>query len=165
MKFILKLFLCGAKEGSNFILLLMDILFLNLFLIGVSLLYNIVLVSLVQCRDSAICIHMSPPSWVFLSPLCILPLYITPVHLDELLLFVLHLVMYIHQCYSLSSYHPFQHHLLKGLSFPHCVFFCIFIDCQLILYAQVYFGVLYFVSLTICLPLCLYHTFLITIAL
>lgn len=111
--------MCGAKEWSNFILLLMDILFFNLFLIGVSLLYNIVLVSLVQCRDSAICIHMSPPSWVFLSLLCILPLYITTVHLDELLLFVLHLVMYIHQCYSLSSYHHFQHHLLKGLSFPH----------------------------------------------
>ena len=74
------------------------------------------------------------------------------------------LYLFIH-CHSLSSSHPFQHHLLKGLSFSHCVFFCIFIDGQLILYARVYLGVLYSVSLTICPPLCLYHTFLITITL
>ena len=32
------------------------------FLIGVYLLYNVVLVSAVQQRESAVCIHISPPS-------------------------------------------------------------------------------------------------------
>ena len=32
--------------------------------IGVELLYNVALVSAVQPSDSAICIHVSPPSWI-----------------------------------------------------------------------------------------------------
>ena len=43
--------------------------FLNFFfLIGVQLLYNVVLVSAVQQSESAICIHISPPSWTSLPP-------------------------------------------------------------------------------------------------
>ena len=36
------------------------------FLIGVSLLYNVVLVSAVQLSESGICVHTSFPSWVSL---------------------------------------------------------------------------------------------------
>ena len=43
-------------------------LYLNwiLFFIGIELLYNAVLVSVVQGSESAICIHISPPSWTSL---------------------------------------------------------------------------------------------------
>ena len=37
------------------------------FLIGVKLFYNVVLASAVQRSESAICIHISPPSWTSLS--------------------------------------------------------------------------------------------------
>ena len=37
------------------------------FLIGVYLLYNVALVSAVQWSESTMCIHISPPSWTFLS--------------------------------------------------------------------------------------------------
>ena len=36
------------------------------FLIGIQSLYNVVLVSAGQQSELAICIHISPPSWVFL---------------------------------------------------------------------------------------------------
>ena len=38
------------------------------FLIGVQLLYNVVLVSVVQCIESVMYIHISPPSWASLPP-------------------------------------------------------------------------------------------------
>ena len=37
--------------------------FFNFFFNGVSLLYNVVLVSPLQWHESAVCIHVSPPSW------------------------------------------------------------------------------------------------------
>ena len=44
-----------------------DIYFLK-FLIGRQLVYNLLLASTIQQHESAICIHMSPPSWKSLSP-------------------------------------------------------------------------------------------------
>ena len=41
--------------------------FFNYFLIGESLLYNVVVSSAIQQCESAISIHMSPPSWTCLS--------------------------------------------------------------------------------------------------
>ena len=42
--------------------------FMSYFIFGVLLLYRVMLVSAVQWSESAICIHISPPSWVCLAP-------------------------------------------------------------------------------------------------
>ena len=49
------LFVCELDLGTHFF-------FKNLFLIGGILLYNIVLMSTIYQHESAISIHMSPPS-------------------------------------------------------------------------------------------------------
>ena len=49
---------CGGPHHSLFFF----------FLIGVELLYNVVLVSVVQWSESAVCIHISPPSCTSLPP-------------------------------------------------------------------------------------------------
>ena len=83
-------------------------LFLNLFLIGGELLYNVVLVSAVQQCESAISIHISPPSYPpthtsrlsqspWLSFLC----YTTTIQLS-----ILQMVIYAFQCYSLNLSRP-----------------------------------------------------------
>lgn len=51
--------LCSWTQGSPTFI----ILFLNLFLIGILLLYSVVLVSAIRQRESARGIHMFPASW------------------------------------------------------------------------------------------------------
>ena len=55
-----------------------------LFLIGVELLYNVVLVSSVQQSESTICIPISPPSWTSLPPTTIPRISVTTEHQAEL---------------------------------------------------------------------------------
>ena len=53
------------------------------FFIGVQLLYNVVLVSVVQWSDSTICVHISPPSWTSL-PFPTPPILVITEHRAEL---------------------------------------------------------------------------------
>ena len=89
--------------------------FFYIFLIEGLLLYNIVLVSAVHKHESAIAIHMSPPSWASLPP----PTSSHPSSLlqssglsslshtaDSPWLSILYMVMYMSPCYSHHSSHP-----------------------------------------------------------
>ena len=73
------------------------------------------LVSAIQQGDSAICMHISPPSWTSLptphpSPLgqhrASVEFPMLYIALICKYLFILHMVMYMFQCYSLNSSHP-----------------------------------------------------------
>ena len=90
------------------------------------MLYNVVLVSALQQHESAISIHMSLPSWTSLplpshlsrlsqstglSSLC----YTTTSHK----LSILHMIMYMHQCYVLNSSHPSLTSFSSPLLFTH----------------------------------------------
>ena len=52
-----------CKEG-HYVWLSLIFFFQKIFLIGVQLFYNVVLVSTVQRSESAICIHISPLFWI-----------------------------------------------------------------------------------------------------
>ena len=56
----------------------------SFYLIGIYLLYNVVLVSAVQRSESAICIHISPPSWTSLPPPHIPPIQVITEHRAEI---------------------------------------------------------------------------------
>ena len=88
--------------------------FLNLlFLIGGWLLYSVVLVSAIDQHESAIGIHVSPPSWTSLPPPTLShpsshrALDLNSLHHTENSpwLSILHMVMYMFQCYSLNLSH------------------------------------------------------------
>ena len=85
--------------------------YFNFFFIGVQLLYNVALLSAVQQSESAVCIHVSPPSWTphshplsgssrspKLSTLCCMA--------GSHWLSSLHRAVHIHQFQSPSSSHP-----------------------------------------------------------
>ena len=83
-----------------------------LLLFGGWLLYNIVLVSAIHPHELAIGIHMSPLSWISLPPATTLgcpepqvwaPCVIRQISPGSL---ILHTIVYIFQCNSLSSSHP-----------------------------------------------------------
>ena len=91
-------------------------LFIYVFIVEVELLYNVVLVSAVQQRESPVCIHTSPPSWASYSPqpthlghhraLSWAPLLCSSGPLDPL---------YTRKCMYVSATLPVQ----LTLSFPH----------------------------------------------
>ena len=98
------------------------------------MLYSVVLVSSIQQWESAISIHMPPPSWTSLpAPTSPLPhLGCQNPGLSFLCctatshgLSILHMVMYIFQCYSLNSFHslptplcPHQFSMSESLFLP-----------------------------------------------
>ena len=96
------------------------ITYLLKFLIRRYLLNNIMMVFAIHWHESAIGIHMSPPSWIHAPPPALdIPPQPTPVGCHKALtlgslhltsyshwLSVLHMVMYVFQCYSLKLSHP-----------------------------------------------------------
>ena len=97
------------------------------FKVGIQLVYNIVLVSAVQQHESALSVHISPPSWAsLLPPLPILPLEAITGHWTELPLkaalyssfplATLHRRADMCPCHSLTSPHPLLPH--RGHGFP-----------------------------------------------
>ena len=80
-------------------------------------LYNVVLVSAVQQRESAICIHISPPRQVFLPP----PLPIPPGHHRA----ELPVLYCFFGCYFLITHSEQTYHICQSpyLNFPSTYFF------------------------------------------
>ena len=58
-----------------------------------------------------------------------------------------------------------QHHLLKRLSFLHCIFLPSFLKDKVSIGAWIYLWAFYFVPLIYILSLCKYHTVFMTVAL
>ena len=97
----------------------------HFFLIGGKLLYNFVLVSVVQQRELVINIYISPPSTASVSsphhtfqviPQCQarLPVQYSSLHQPS----ILHMIVYIRQYYSPNSSYPLLH-----LLYPHSVLY------------------------------------------
>ena len=104
--------------------------FLNIFLIGGKLLYNVVLVSAIQYQESVIIIHtyiykyiyiyiyiyisllgLPPlpskrPSWPLFPPVITECQARLPMLYSSFLLAILHMIVYICQCSFLNSFHP-----------------------------------------------------------